>query len=467
DTVLTIEPTGDYDYLAYQTDQIVTLEVKPFTSGELEASLDRAFLYRGEKLSLNFQDIEIRSVLQVIAEFTDLNLVASDTVAGRITLRLKNVPWDQALELIMKTKGLDQRKVGNVLMVAPAQELAAREKLELESQAQISELTPLRTEFIEVRYAKASEIFALFEGTGEGNSGVISPRGSVIVDERTNSIILTETADKIAQFRDVLKRLDVPVRQVLIEARIVNANTIVSEQLGVRWGGGGFGIYDDGNISTQYGSSVNNLSTIRNGIATNSLTVGEDSLFVDFGGPGPRFATGIVGDKFLLDLELSALETESLVETVARPRIITSDKQQATISQGTQIPYETETSAGGTATEFKNATLLLDVTPQITPDDRVIMDLSITQDTPGAETPDGLAIDTKQLQTQVLVDNGQTIVLGGIFDSENSKGTSKIPVLGDLPYVKRLFSGTTDRNRKTELLIFITPRLVSDSLTGR
>ncbi|MDZ7685174.1 MAG: secretin N-terminal domain-containing protein [Gammaproteobacteria bacterium] len=262
DTVIMVEPTGDYDYLAYQADDVFTLEVKPLTPQELEASMDERFMYRGEKLSLNFQDIEIRAVLQLIADFTDLNLVTSDTVSGRITLRLKNVPWDQALDIIMKTKGLDKRQVGNVLMIAPAAELAAREKLELENRQQVSELAPLRTEFIEVRYAKASELLSLFQsaGGGEGGEGggggggkFLSQRGNVIVDERTNSIILTDTVDKINEFRSLMEKLDVPVRQVMIEARIVEINTNAQQDLGIRWGLAGRGVYDDGKLATQVG----------------------------------------------------------------------------------------------------------------------------------------------------------------------------------------------------------------------
>ncbi|MEX1236900.1 MAG: type IV pilus secretin PilQ, partial [Pseudomonadales bacterium] len=323
-TVLMVEPTGDFDYLAYQADDVFTLEVKPLTPSELEASLDQIFRYRGEKLSLNFQDIEIRSVLQLIADFTDLNLVASDTVSGRITLRLKNVPWDQALDIIMKTKGLDKRQIGNVLMVAPASELAAREKLELESRQQASELSPLRTEFIEVRYASAAEIFSLFESSGEGG-GMLSGRGSVIVDERTNSIILTETTEKINDFRAVLEKLDVPVRQVLIEARIVTASSNFSESMGVRWGGLGFGNYNSGSIRTQTGGSLETVGEIRDSVgAGGELSFSSpDHLVVDLGIGNPdatAFAVGLVDSKYLLELELSALESEGRAEVIARPK---------------------------------------------------------------------------------------------------------------------------------------------------
>ena len=468
-TVLMIEPTGEYEYLAYQADELFTLEVKPLSSSELESNLDAEFRYRGEKLSLNFQDIQIRSVLQLIADFTDLNLVASDTVNGRITLRLKNVPWDQALDIIMKTKGLDKREVGNVLMVAPAEELAAREKLELESRQQISELAPLRTEFIEVRYASAGEIFALFESSGEGE-GVLSGRGSVIVDERTNSIILTETTVKINEFRAVLEKLDVPVRQVLIEARIVTAASNFSEALGVRWGGLGDKINGD-NVGTA-GGSLTTVQEVRDGIGDpDGITfTSPDHLVVDLGvgsADATSFAIGLVNDKYLLDLEISALESQGSAEVIARPKVITADKQEAIISSGVEIPYQEASSSGATSVSFKSATLQLAVKPQITPDDRIIMELEVKQDTVGAVFNGVPSINTNNVKTQVLVNNGETIVLGGIFTVNTSESVTKTPFLGDLPYVGGLFRRNTRSDQKQELLIFITPRLIRDSLTSR
>ena len=470
-TVMLIEPSGDYDYLAYQAEKVFTLEVKPMGVGDKEGALENAFRYRGEKLSLNFQDIEIRSVLQLIADFTDLNLVASDTVGGRITLRLKNVPWDQALEIIMKTKGLDKRQVGNVLMVAPAAELSAREKLELESRQQISELAPLRTEFIEVKYASASEIFNLFQGSGD-TEGVLSARGSVIVDERTNSIILTETTDKINEFRSVLEKLDVPVRQVLIEARIVTASSNFSDSMGIRWGGLGFGSYNDGSLLTQVGGSLATVGEVRD-----TASVGEalsftspDHLVVDLGvgsSDATAFAIGIVDEKFLLELELSALESEGSAEVIARPKVITADKQQASISSGVQIPYQEASSSGATSVSFASAVLGLDVKPQITPDDRIIMELEVTQDTVGAVFNGVPSINTNSISTQVLVDNGETIVLGGIFTTQTTESITKTPFVGDLPYIGRFFRRNTKSDQKQELLIFITPRLIRDSLTSR
>ena len=470
-TVMVIEPSGDFDYLAYQADNVFTLEIKPMSAADLESS-NQAFRFKGEKLSLNFQDIEIRSVLQLIADFTDLNLVASDTVSGRITLRLKNVPWDQALEIIMKTKGLDKRLVGNVLMIAPAAELAAREQMELESRQQISELAPLRTEFIEVKYASAAEIFGLFQSAGEsGGEGVVSARGSVIVDERTNAIIITETIERINKFREVLDRLDVPVRQVLIEARIVTATSSFGESLGVRWGTLGYGSYDDGSINTQFGGSLTTVGEIRESITSGgglSYTQ-EDNLIVDLPAPGnaSSFAFGIIGEDYLLDMELSALETEGRGEVIARPKVITSDKQEATIESGDQIPYQEASSSGATATQFIDAVLGLTVTPRITPDDRIIMDLEVSQDSIGAVFAGIPSIKTNRIKTQVLVNNGETIVLGGVFQTVVSESVEKTPILGDLPWLGSLFRNKTKQDDKQELLIFITPRLIRDSLTSR
>ena len=471
DTIMLIEPTGEHEYLAYQADNIFTLEVKSLANRIDDGTLETAFRYRGEKLSLNFQDIEVRSVLQLIADFTDLNLVASDTVAGRITLRLKNVPWDQALEIIMKTKGLDKRQVGNVLMVAPAAELAAREKLELESRQQISELAPLRTEFIEVKYASATEIFNLFQASDE-TEGVLSSRGSVIVDERTNSIILTETTKKINEFRAVLEKLDVPVRQVLIEARIVTASSNFGEDIGVRWGGLGFGSFDNGSYETQSGGSLTTVGDVRD-----TLSVGEplsftspDHLVVDLGvqaAEATSFAVGIVSDKYLLELELSALETEGHAEVIARPKVITADKQKASISSGVQIPYQEASSSGATSTSFAEAVLGLDVKPQITPDGRIIMELEVKQDTVGAVFNGVPSINTNSISTQVLVNDGDTIVLGGIFTTQVTESITKTPFLGDIPYLGTLFRRKTKSDQKQELLIFITPRLIRETLTSR
>jgi len=467
-TVFTIVADGNYDYLAYQADNTMSIDVTPATEEEL-AQRNDVFKFTGEKLSLNFQDIEVRSVLQLIADFTDLNLVASDTVSGRITLRLKNVPWDQALELILKTKGLDQRQVGNVLLVAPAAEIAAREKLELENQKQISELAPLRTEFVQIRYASATELFNLFTSAGEGGTSMLSERGSVIVDERTNSIILTDTNEKLEQFRRVIAQFDVPVRQVLIEARIVTANANFSEQLGIRWGGGG--IQTRGDTTRRIGGSLDTLNEQQNmAVAGSGDITFPGALVADpgvSGGGATSFGFGITRAGYLVDLELSALATDGHAELVARPKVITADKSPAIIESGVEIPYQEATSSGATSTSFKDAVLSLEVTPQITPDDRIIMDLNVKQDTVGQIFNGVPSINTNEIQTQVLVDNGQTIVLGGIFQTDKNISTTKTPFLGDIPYVGRFFKRTIERDDKQELLIFITPRIIADTLTDR
>ena len=475
--VLTVTASGNYDYLSYQADNKLSVDVTPLTEEEVERR-DDIFKYNGEKLSLNFQDIEVRSVLQLIADFTDLNLVASDTVSGRITLRLKNVPWDQALELILKTKGLDQRQVGNVLLVAPAAEIAAREKLELENQKQISELAPLRTEFVQVRYASATELFGLFESTGEngGGSTVLSPRGSVIVDERTNSIIITDTADRLEEFRRIIAQLDIPVRQVLIEARIVTATANFSEEIGVAWGGGGY--LENGSNAVRFGGSTDTLTEVSS-IRNDRLTGDGDSdasitfpgaYLVDLGVSGSAvtsFAVGLTKRDWLLDLELSALASDGHAEIVSRPKVITADKSTALIESGVEIPYQEATSSGATSVSFKDAVLALEVTPQITPDDRIIMALNVKQDTVGQVFEEVPSINTNEVETEILVDNGQTVVLGGIFTTDKNISTTKTPFLGDLPYIGRLFSRTLERDDKQELLIFITPRIIADSLTER
>lgn len=464
----TIDAQGNYDYLAYQADNTMSIDVTPLTEEEVLAR-DDVFKYTGEKLSLNFQDIEVRSVLQLIADFTDMNLVASDTVTGSITLRLQSVPVDQALELILKTKGLDQRQVGNVMLVAPAAEIAAREKLELENQKQIAELAPLRTEFIQIRYASASELYALFSSAGSDSQQLVSERGGVIVDERTNSIIITDTADRLEEFRSVIAKLDVPVRQVLIEARIVNANATFQEQFGISWGGGG--IEPDGNNFIRLGGSQETLTELQNIIAgsgTEITTPGD--LVVDLGvaqAGATSFAVGLTTPDFLLDLELSAIAADGHAEVVARPKVITADKSAATIESGVEIPYQEATSSGATSTSFKDAVLSLEVTPQITPDDRIIMELNVKQDSVGQVFNGVPSVNTTEIETEVLVDNGQTVVLGGIFQTDKNISTTKTPLLGDIPYLGRLFKRTVERDDKQELLVFITPRIITDTLTDR
>lgn len=476
---LKVRATGDYDYLAYQADGTYVVSVKPLTKQEIAEKKAR-FDYVGEKLSLNFQNIEVRSVLQLIADFTELNLVASDTVTGNITLRLDNVPWDQALDLVLKTKGLDKRQIGNVMMVAPAAEIAERERQELETQKQLQELAPLRTEYIRVRYASAKELFKLFgsnSGSGNGSgsrdggstASILSERGSAIVDERTNSIILTDTADKIDEFKKLIEQVDIPIRQVMIEARIVIANTNFAEEMGIKWGA--IGVDTPGNSTISVSGSQDGLDSDPGspgefffGGGTTDL---EENLMVDLGldNPAGSFAMSFLNDNVLLSMEISALEDSGYAEIVSQPKVITGDKQKAHIESGTEIPYQEASSSGATSTSFKEAVLKLDVTPQITPDDHIIMDLKVNQDSVGdIDSASGIpSIDVTELQTQVLVANGQTVVLGGIFQTEQVTGQTKVPFLGDLPYMGRLFRQDTKSETKRELLIFITPKILTDA----
>lgn len=510
DTRIVIDTSGEYDYLAYQADDQYVVSIKPLSESQRRLR-ESQFQYVGKKLSLNFQDIEVRSVLQLIADFTDLNLVASDTVTGSITLRLDNVPWDQALNLVLKTKGLDKRQVGNVLMVAPAAEIAERERQELETKKQLQELAPLRTEYIRVRYANAKELFKLFnQGGGEGaDSGggsggsstgsILSERGQAIVDERTNSIILTDTSEKIAAFLSLVKQIDIPVRQVLIEARIVVANTDYRKELGVRWqaagstlnrqsiqtrqvvDGGVLQFNDDGSPTTET-VVVNKRSALFSG-STDAFTSGnfdkstgawaptlDQASLVDLGVNNAfgSIAMWLTNDNGALGLELSALEDSGFAEIVSQPKIITGDKQTAYIESGKEIPYQEASASGATSTSFKEAVLKLEVTPQITPDDQIIMDLNINQDSIGqVDSASSIPIiDVNQLETQVLVANGQTIVLGGIFQDELTTGQSKVPILGDIPYLGRLFKKDLKIRNKRELLIFITPRIIAQNITN-
>ena len=469
-TVIYIEPEGQYDYLAYQADGVLSVNVKPITKAEKEKLAKEDFPYTGEKLSLNFQNIEVRAVLQLVADFTGQNLVASDTVGGGITLRLQNVPWDQALDLVLKTKGLAKRQMGNVLLVAPAEEIAAREKIELEAVRQVAELAPLLSEYAQLRYAKATDIASLLNS----ESGLMSARGTAVVDERTNTLLMKDTGENLDKIREAIALLDVPVRQVLIEARIVIANTSVGEKLGIRWGGAGYKAND--NSYNLIGGSQSTLSE-GNEILINRAKGDDggeisfpDAYVVDLGVSdvgATSLAVGIQTFDYLLDLELSAVETDGNAEIVSQPRVITADGQTASIQSGTEIPYQEASSSGATSVSFKSAVLRLEVTPQITPDDRIIMDLKINQDSIGEVTLAGPTIDTNALETQVLVENGETIVLGGIFRSEETNFTTKTPFLGDIPFLGVLFRRTEHVESKAELLIFITPRLVKDTLSTR
>ena len=490
---LLLKASGNYDYLAYQTGGEYILSVKPLTEDEKQARLNE-FNYVGERISLNFQDIEVRAVLQLIADFTELNLVASDTVSGNITLRLQNVPWDQALELVLKTKGLDSRTIGNVLMVGPAEEIAERERQEIEANKQIAELAPLQSEFIRIRYAKAANVVQLFEAGSEEGGSLVSERGSVVVDERTNAIIITDTAAKLAEIRDLVERVDVPIRQVMIEARIVIASTNLDEELGIEWGGGYLG-ESSGNIYSVSGSREQVVSLNEDVVAGNTPTLtypvaggqggaggggggiggqqqqGLGAALVDLGvGQATSgFAIGFTSNDLFLTAELSALESSGQGEVVSQPKIITGDKQQATIKSGQEVPYQEGAASGATTVSFKEAVLKLDVTPNITPDDRILLDLVVNQDSIGDLVPSGTGgliptIDTTELTTQVLVGNGETVVLGGVFQNEEIVQVRKVPWLGDIPYLGVLFKNTANKTSKTETLIFITPRILSEAL---
>ncbi|MCO7553431.1 type IV pilus secretin PilQ [Metapseudomonas otitidis] len=458
DASIVIEPTGFYDYLAYQTENKLTVSIKPLTQEDMEKRKTERFAYSGEKLSLNFQDIDVRSVLQLIADFTDLNLVASDTVQGNITLRLQNVPWDQALDLVLKTKGLDKRKVGNVLLVAPADEIAARERQELESQKQISELAPLRRELIQVNYAKAADIAKLFQSVTSGESSSADERGSITVDDRTNSIIAYQTQDKLDELRRIVAQLDIPVRQVMIEARIVEANVDYDKSLGVKWRGARVG---DNNFVVGGGAQAAGANRI--GATTPSGALG---TFVDMGTTNATSSIGIgfITDNTILDLELSAMEKTGNGEIVSQPKVVTSDKETAKILKGSEIPYQEASSSGATSVSFKEAALSLEVTPQITPDNRVLMEVKVTKDAPDfSRQVNGVPpINKNEVNAKVLVNDGETIVIGGVFSNTQTKSTDKVPFLGDLPYLGRMFKRDVVQDNKAELLVFLTPRIMNN-----
>ncbi len=468
--------TQEYDHLAYQSGNTFIVEVRPLDKREQEARKAQIG-FTGERLSLNFQDIEVRAVLQLIADFTGLNMVASDTVGGNVTLRLKNVPWDQALDIILKAKGLGMRQIDNVIMIAPNAEIAAREKLELEASKQVEELAPLHTEFIQVNYAKAGELAVLIKA--EENS-LLSERGSVTTDERTNTLIVQDISASLESIRQMILKLDIPVRQVLIESRIVNADESFAKDLGVRFGyskdtkqnnaisrvaigpGGSndpvviFGGQESGNVN--FGGTTGFVNA-----------VGNENLLVDL----PSFATGasaalVIGKvgSYLLQLELSALIAEGRGEDIASPKVITTNQREALIESGVEIPYLEASSSGAATISFKKAVLSLTVTPQITPDDRILLDLAVHQDTQGANTISGIpVINTKNISTQVMVDNGETVVLGGVYSRSENNSVERVPFFGDLPYVGFLFKRTALEELKSELLIFVTPKILKDDLT--
>ena len=469
-TLITVEPRGEFEYLAYQADNRFTISVKPLTADD--KAKKKAFAYTGQKLSLNFQDIDVRSVLQLIADFTSLNLVASDTVTGKITLRLQNVPWDQALDLILKTKGLAKRTMGNVMLVAPADEIARREKEELDASQRSEALAPLHTEFLQISYAKAEELATLL-------AKVISSRGSVSTDSRTNTLIINDTAKKIDEIREMVTRLDVPVRQVMIEARVVLANTSTDKEMGVSWGIDGSQV--NGSSAMLFGGSNQTMLDSASWWSQQQAMPGTpvvrtitypQNLAVDMSARqtgGSSFALGFVnarGD--LLNLELSAFQSEGHGDVVASPRVMTADNQMARIASGQQIPYQQATSSGATSTSFKNAELSLEMTPTITPDGRIQMKLAVNKDSPStAVSNNQLLIDTNSIKTTVLVNDGETVVLGGIYQTSATRGVLKVPLLGDIPILGALFRKDTAISTKQELLIFITPKIYNDVVASR
>ena len=471
---IAIDATGEYDQLAYQADDEYVIELQPLKKGEAEARRPK---YTGERLTLNFQDISVRAVLQLLADASGQNIVVSDTVNGSVTLRLQNVPWDQAMAIILQLKGLGQVKQGNVILVEPQPELAAREKAELAAQSSVQQLEPLRSEYLQINYAKAADLAGLIKT--QSNS-LLSKRGNVAVDDRTNTLLLQDTPENLDQINRLVARLDVPVRQVEIEARVVLVNDDFERQLGARlgltnvYGNGNNGIITTTGTAagedTMIGSALNNLSTTGN---INPVLVPTGSggfpqrynVNLPVGNPDGSIAVGILSGAHLVDLELSAAEAETEAKDISSPRVITANQKQATIMQGVEIPYQQSASSGATSISFKNAVLQLQVTPQITPDNRIILDLDVRDDEVGQVVVESggvnvPAIDTREVTTQVLVNDGQTVVLGGILTTNRSNVTNKVPWLGDIPLLGNLFKNTDRTNKKDELLIFVTPKIV-------
>ena len=472
---MTISTSEQYNQFAYQADNLFTIEFRPIAK-EQETAKRKEFQYTGERLSLNFQDIEVRAVLQLIADFTGFNLVASDTVSGKITLRLQNVPWDQAMDIILRTKGLAKRESGNVVLVAPSEEIAAREKLELESQKQIVELAPLTSEYIQINYAKASDIATLLKSK---DNTLMSARGNVTIDERTNTLLIQDTADKITEVLRLVNKLDVPVRQVLIESRVVIANNDFTKELGVQFGvtgaqtSGNTGLLSTtGNAfgtDTMVGSAITNIASTGQQLPITAPALANRMNFSvpASAGTAGSIAFAVLQDDYILDLELSAVQAEGRGEIVSSPRVITSDQNTARIEQGVEVPYQEASSSGATTVAFKKAVLSLEVTPQITPDDRIIMDLEVSKDNPDfSRSVLGVPpLDTRSIETKVLVDNGETVVLGGVYEQTTSNAVTKVPFFGDLPLVGALFRNKVDVDNKNELLIFVTPRILKESLS--
>ncbi|TCB48990.1 type IV pilus secretin PilQ family protein [Acinetobacter sp. ANC 4779] len=486
--VITIQTSGSYEYMAYQADNKLTISLKrPEDKNPLKPKAANS--YTGKKISLDFQDIEVRRVLQLLADFTEINMVTADTVQGNITLRLKDVPWDQALDIILKTKNLDKRRNGNVIWIAPVSELIKAEEEQAKAIEQSVKLAPIQTEYMQLSYAKVADIEKLITQTkssnnansnsnsgtsGNNNSSesLLSSRGTISADARTNTLIINDTAQNIDKVRKMVDLLDIPVKQVMVEARIVRATTEFSKEMGVKWGILSQGINQNNDLLV--GGSDQTLWDLKTPSDDGKYTIQRpDNLNVDLGVTSQgasRIAFGLISlSDFMLDLELSALQADGYGEVISTPKVLTADKQTAKVSSGTQIPYQSSEGGGANAvstTEFIDAVLSLDVTPSITPDGKVQMLLNITSDTPGNPTPTGqLTINKNQINTNVLVDNGETVVLGGIFEQVTSNQQTKVPFLGDLPYVGRLFRKDVKSDNKRELLIFVTPRIVNDSVS--
>jgi type IV pilus assembly protein PilQ len=486
DTRIVISAEGKYEQLAYQSDNEFTIEINPAAQAEAAESnlFSETKEYEGQRLTLNFQDIETRAVLQLLAETSGKNIVVSDTVQGNVTLRLRNVPWDQALDIVMTTKGLDMRQNGNVIIVAPAEEIAARETADLEAKQAINELEPLYSEFLQVNYAKAADLASLIGS--EGGGGMLSERGSIAVDDRTNTLLIQDTAERLQDVRRMVRTLDVPIKQVLIESRIVVVNDDFSRDLGIRlgltaadWNGSNtttlISATGDG-TNTMVGSAIANITDPANltgspfPITVPSLN-NRYNVNVPIANPAGRFSLAVLGTDYLVDMELTALEAEGRGEIVSTPRVITANQKEARIEQGVEIPYQQSASSGATTVQFKKAVLSLTVTPQITPNNDIIMDLVVHKDSVGEIISTGglggtvPSIDTRAVETQVLVSDGQTVVLGGIYETERRETINKVPWLGDIPFVGNLFKSKQTKNNKAELLIFVTPRILEEGST--
>ena len=465
---MVIEPKGIWEHSAYQSDNQFVVEVRQQKIDPNKLTQGQGF--NGEKLSLNFQNIEIRSLLQVIADFTNFNIVASDTVTGAVTLRLKDVPWDQALDIILQARGLGMRKSGNVLLIAPKDELAVKDKLELESKNAIQSLEQLRTQDFKLNYAKAAEIAAALRGSGGvGSTRILSLRGSVLFEARTNQLFVTDVPSTLEQVQALIAKIDIPVRQVLIEARIVEAADSFGKSIGVRLGGRPFTINNQNNIS--FGSSYINPPTGASAAPQQGVNFGTTAGdFVNLPGVGQNgfqaatFALSLFssGATRLLNLEISAAEADGRGKIVSSPRIVTADQVKALIEQGTELPYQQATSSGATAIAFRKANLKLEVTPQITPEGNIILNVDVNKDSVGRNTANGFAIDTKHIQTQVLVENGGTVVIGGIYEQSDREDETKVPLLGDIPVLGNLFKQKTRTANKSELLVFITPKMLTN-----